>query len=211
MQEPSPSLTQKQKLRRKTPTPLFLVIALLAAGGVLQLRCAFAGTKLTDNCHGPKQRHRQLHLLPRPAGLGDLMGAMPKMMEAAKKLPELQQRLRETPSTGEALGGKVKVTLSGDLAPLGIVIDESLVKEGLPAQVIADGVLVAMKEAHNASVELSKTELANFYKGMGMPMPSGGSGGLPGMPQASAPSPPPIPAESLNFDPAGLGGTRAVD
>ncbi|CAE7884842.1 unnamed protein product, partial [Symbiodinium microadriaticum] len=35
---------------------------------------------------------------------GDLLGNIGKMQEAAKKLPELQKRLRETPSTGTALG-----------------------------------------------------------------------------------------------------------
>lgn len=43
---------------------------------------------------------------------------------------ELQKRLRDTPSMGSALGGKINVTLSGDLAPLGVEIDESLMEEG---------------------------------------------------------------------------------
>ena len=38
--------------------------------------------------------------------------------------------MHETPSMGSALGGKINVTLSGDLAPLGVQIDESLMEEG---------------------------------------------------------------------------------
>ena len=60
--------------------------------------------------------------------LGELMGAMPKMMEGMKKLPELQKTLKEMPSEGSALDGQVKVTLSGDLAPLAVEIDETLMK-----------------------------------------------------------------------------------
>ena len=45
-------------------------------------------------------------------------------------LEDLQKRLRETPSKGSALGGRINITLSGDLAPLGVEIDEGLMEEG---------------------------------------------------------------------------------
>ncbi|CAE8650812.1 unnamed protein product, partial [Polarella glacialis] len=61
-------------------------------------------------------RARAPRLVGRAAGPMDFMGAMPKMMEGMKKLPELQAKLREMPSVGSALGGKVTVVLSGDLA-----------------------------------------------------------------------------------------------
>ena len=142
---------------------------------------------------------------------GDLLGSMGKVSEAMKKMPDLQKRLRETPSKGSALGGRINITLSGDLAPLGVEIDEGLMEEGMSSKVMADAVFLAMREAHNASLELSRTELAKFYKEMGVPMPGAG-GGLPGMPsggglpsQPAAPAPPP-----MEFDPAGL-GPKIVD
>ncbi|CAE8643902.1 unnamed protein product, partial [Polarella glacialis] len=88
-------------------------------------------------------RARAPRLVGRAAGPMDFMGAMPKMMEGMKKLPELQAKLREMPSVGSALGGKVTVVLSGDLAPIGVDIDEALMTEGVPAKVIADAVLLA--------------------------------------------------------------------
>eukprot|EP00441_Pelagodinium_beii_P047642 CAMPEP_0197624858 /NCGR_PEP_ID=MMETSP1338-20131121/4377_1 /TAXON_ID=43686 ORGANISM="Pelagodinium beii, Strain RCC1491" /NCGR_SAMPLE_ID=MMETSP1338 /ASSEMBLY_ACC=CAM_ASM_000754 /LENGTH=143 /DNA_ID=CAMNT_0043195103 /DNA_START=149 /DNA_END=580 /DNA_ORIENTATION=- len=143
------------------------------------------------------------------------MGAMPKMMESMKKLPELQKKLAETPSTGTALGGKIKVTITGDLQPAAVEIDESVMTDGLPAKLVSDAVLMAMQEAHTASSELSRKKIAELYADMGVPMPQGGAGGLPGMPGATAPAapapPPPPPSPPMDFDPAGLGGIRAVD
>mmetsp|Transcript_36299 Transcript_36299/g.64398 ORF Transcript_36299/g.64398 Transcript_36299/m.64398 type:complete len:183 (-) Transcript_36299:28-576(-) len=140
---------------------------------------------------------------------GDLLGSMGKMQEVMKKMPELQKRLRETPSTGSALGGRVKVTVSGDLAPLGVEIDEGLMTEGLPAKVLSDAVFMAMKEAHNSTLELSRTELGKFYKDMGVPLPGAGAAGMPGQPAMPA-SPAPPPPPPMEFDPAGL-GTKLVD
>eukprot|EP00933_Yihiella_yeosuensis_P048683 TRINITY_DN4499_c0_g3_i1.p1 TRINITY_DN4499_c0_g3~~TRINITY_DN4499_c0_g3_i1.p1 ORF type:complete len:226 (+),score=47.25 TRINITY_DN4499_c0_g3_i1:61-678(+) len=182
----------------------FLVLLGLAASSLNALisgaRIAFIGSSRFYHEHRSVNLHRH-------AGLGDLMGALPKAMEAAKKLPELQQKLRETPSTGSALGGKVEVTLTGDLAPVSVKIDQSVLDEGLPAQVVSDAVFMAMKQAHNTSVEMTKSELAEFYKGMGVPQPGG-----------AAPAPAPAPAapkENLDFDPLGIGRsggpTRSVD
>ena len=105
------------------------------------------------------------------------------------------------------------MSISGDLAPLGVEIDESVMEANLTAEVLADAVYLAMKEAHNASLELSRTQLSKFYKDMGVPMPGqgggipgmggmGGMGGMPGVapPAPAAPAPPP-----MDFDPAGIG------
>ena len=86
-----------------------------------------------------------------------------------------------------------------------VEIDDGLVEEeGMTSKIVADAVYLAMKEAHNASLELSRTELQKFYSEMGVPVP--GKGGMPGMPSVpSAPAPPP-----MEFDPAGL-GAKIVD
>jgi len=143
----------------------------------------------------------------RGANIGDLMGAMGKMQEGMKKLPELQAQLKLMPSVGTALGGKVKVTITGDLAPKSVEIDESVMSEGLTAQVLADAVFMAMKEAHAGSMKISQSKLSEFYGDMGMPMPGQ---------QAAAPAPaPPLvkpkPKEELGFDPAGIGSIGFLD
>merc|ERR1719461_2533231 len=111
------------------------------------------------------------------------MGAMPKMMEGMKKLPELQKTLKEMPAEGSALDGQVKVTLSGDLAPLAVNIDEPLLKR-LSAKELSDAVLTAMKNAHAASVERTRSELAQFYGSMGVSVPS--SMGGPSTPESAS-------------------------
>ena len=92
-----------------------------------------------------------------------------------------------------------------------VEIDESVMTEGLPAQVVSDAVLLAMREAHNASLELTRSSLAEFYSGMGVPMP-GQAGGPAGMPAAPAPAAAQQkPKEEMGFDPAGLGKIGFLD
>jgi len=136
------------------------------------------------------------------------MGAMPKVMEGMKKLPEMQAKLRDMPSTGTALDGRIRVTLTGDLAPMGVEIDESLVGE-VSAKELSEGVFAAMKDAHQQSVELTRSSLAKFYGDMGVPVPPNMGGGPAGAP--SPPGPAAAPKPDLAFDPAGLGKTKVVD
>merc|ERR1712060_260803 len=83
---------------------------------------------------------------------------------------ELQKKMKEMPSVGSALDGKVKVTLSGDLAPTAVDIDETLL-QSVSAKELSDAVLTAMKSAHTASVERTRSELAQFYGSMGVKVP----------------------------------------
>eukprot|EP00421_Protoceratium_reticulatum_P050440 CAMPEP_0168443890 /NCGR_PEP_ID=MMETSP0228-20121227/44764_1 /TAXON_ID=133427 /ORGANISM="Protoceratium reticulatum, Strain CCCM 535 (=CCMP 1889)" /LENGTH=242 /DNA_ID=CAMNT_0008458311 /DNA_START=41 /DNA_END=766 /DNA_ORIENTATION=+ len=134
-------------------------------------------------------RSRASHVR-RAKSLTDLLGSMPKMMEGMKKLPELQKKLKDMPSVGEALDGRVKVTLTGDLAPADVVIDPALMSE-ISAEELGAAVLSAMRSAHGASVELTRSKLADFYGSMGVPVPGEMTGGAPaGRPSASAASPP---------------------
>ncbi|CAK0899869.1 unnamed protein product, partial [Prorocentrum cordatum] len=128
--------------------------------------------------------------------MGKLMGAMPKMMEGMKKLPELQAKLKATPCTGEALNGRIKVTITGDLTPQAVEIEDALLKE-VDGKTLSLGVLAAMQNAHANSVQMSQKQLSEFYGSMGVPIP----GGAP----APAPAPPP---PSLDFDPIGI---RSLD
>merc|ERR1712150_232123 len=99
-------------------------------------------------------------------------GAMPKLMQGMKKLPQLQEKLKQTSVTGEALEGRVKVTLLvGDLSPKSVDIDESLLSDGASAGDLGEAVVVAMRSAHNAATEKSRASLAEFYSSMGVPMP----------------------------------------
>lgn len=138
-------------------------------------------------------------------GLGDLLGNMPKMMEGMKKLPELQQKLKVMASTGSALEGRITVTVTGDLAPVSVQIDETLMKE-VSEKELSAGVLIAMRVAHEASVELTRSKMAEFYSDLGVPVP----GALGGKPEAGSPPKPALPteastgAQALDFDPIGL-------
>ncbi|CAK9104641.1 unnamed protein product [Durusdinium trenchii] len=80
-------------------------LALVVAGTAWTAFCGWATSGLSS---------RSGTALWAQPNFGDILGSVGKVGEAMKKMPEeLQKRLRETPSTGSALGGKVKVTLSG--------------------------------------------------------------------------------------------------
>merc|ERR1719336_3247200 len=146
------------------------------------LGCSAAGTLQLSRAPARARRSRATRRAQ--PNIGDLLGKMPQMMEGMKKLPELQKKLKDMPSTGTALDGRVKVTLTGDLAPLRVEIDPSVMNSASSEELSA-GVLEAMKEAHAASVELTRSSLAEFYGSMGVPVPPSMTGGAP----AGAPAP----------------------
>lgn len=140
---------------------------------------------------------------PKMPNMGDLLGAMPKVMEATKKLRDSQESLKNKPVVGTGAGGRVKVTVTGSLTPVSVEIDEALMTE-LSAEELGDELLAAMKEAHTGSLELAKTSLSEIYGSMGLPVP-GQEGSAPG------PAPAKPKTEPLNFDPLGLGGDSPGD
>merc|ERR1719313_3033713 len=110
--------------------------------------------------------------------MGKLAGMMPKMMESMKKLPELQNQLKEMPVEGTAMDGLVKVTVSGGLEPKDVYIADELLTT-VSASEISRAVLAAMKEAK--AVSMSQEKLKAFYEDLGVEMPAGGAapGGAP--------------------------------
>lgn len=194
--------------RQRVWLPICVAALLFAPFGCLQKLHGFSRRQQTRSdcfvsCASPGRSPLRTSL--RAAGLGDWMGAMQKMTEGAKKLPELQAKLRTMPSTGTALGGRVQVVVSGDLAPLSVDIDQSVLDEGLPAKVISDAVLLAFQEAHKGSLELTRSKLAEFYADLGVPMPPQPGAGAAAAPGAAPAVPPPQKEnEPLPFDPIGL-------
>jgi len=97
-----------------------------------------------------------------------------KMMQQAKKMQEnmatMQEELAAMEINGEAGGGMVKVTMSGDRSVRSIVIDDSLWQEQ-DKGLIEDLVTAAFNHASQKVEEVSKEK----QKGMmaGMPMPPG--------------------------------------
>mmetsp|Transcript_97611 Transcript_97611/g.226316 ORF Transcript_97611/g.226316 Transcript_97611/m.226316 type:complete len:214 (-) Transcript_97611:102-743(-) len=180
--------------RWSLPLAVSLVVC---GGGTWLLTGLFAAPRAA-----PRTAPRGRVTARQAANLGDIMGAMPKMMEGMKKLPELQKKLKTMPAVGTALDGRVRVTLTGDLVPADVQIDDTLLSE-VSAEELSQGVLTAMKEAHAASVELTRTKLADFYGSMGVPVPPAMSGGV----QADTPVLPETKKEEsdLAFDPIGIG------
>mmetsp|Transcript_24468 Transcript_24468/g.44892 ORF Transcript_24468/g.44892 Transcript_24468/m.44892 type:complete len:194 (-) Transcript_24468:104-685(-) len=140
--------------------------------------------------------------------IGDLMGAMPKAMEAAKNMQAMQEKMKAMPMQGSSLDGRVNVTVSGALVPLDVAIDGSLMTE-VTAEELSAGVLEAMQVAHNKSAEYTKTQITELYGNLGL------GGAVPGA-GAAAPAPAAKPVgggEDLAFDPINKGAatTRSVD
>eukprot|EP00448_Togula_jolla_P005196 CAMPEP_0170612636 /NCGR_PEP_ID=MMETSP0224-20130122/23829_1 /TAXON_ID=285029 /ORGANISM="Togula jolla, Strain CCCM 725" /LENGTH=241 /DNA_ID=CAMNT_0010938153 /DNA_START=42 /DNA_END=765 /DNA_ORIENTATION=- len=131
--------------------------------------------------------------------LGEIMGNMPKMMDGVKKLQDMQKKLKDMPIVGKSMDGRVQVTFSGGLVPLGVEIDESVMKE-VTAEQLSKEVLVAMRSAHDEAIKLSTSQLADVYGSMGIKVPGQADGGA----AAAAPTPAKPKGKPAEFDPVGL-------
>jgi len=91
-----------------------------------------------------------------------------KMWELQGKAKKLQRELRDMRFTGEELGGKVKVTLSGEQKVLAIEIDDSLInveeKEGL-IKFLGQAFTSAAKKSQQAAANRTK----EIVGGLGIP------------------------------------------
>ncbi|OGB74036.1 nucleoid-associated protein, YbaB/EbfC family [candidate division Kazan bacterium RBG_13_50_9] len=91
-----------------------------------------------------------------------------KMWELQGKARQLQKELREMEFTGEELGGKVKVTLSGEQKVVAIEIDDSLMDIGEKASLIkflGQAFSSAAKKAQQAAANRTK----ELIGGLGIP------------------------------------------
>lgn len=91
-----------------------------------------------------------------------------KMWELQGKAKKLQRELRDMQFTGEELGGKVKVTLSGEQRVIAIELDDSLInveeKETL-IKFLSQAFTAAAKKSQQAAANKTK----EIIGGLGIP------------------------------------------
>jgi DNA-binding YbaB/EbfC family protein len=91
-----------------------------------------------------------------------------QLWDLQAKARKLQAELREMEFTGEELGGKVKVTLSGEQKVIAISIDDSLI-----AISEKDSLIKYLSQAFSSAVKKSQQAAANKTKevmgGLGIP------------------------------------------
>jgi nucleoid-associated protein EbfC len=107
-------------------------------------------------------------------GFGFGLGKMKELTEAFKKAQQvqegakrLQQELEDMEIEGEAGGGLVKVTLSGNQEPLKVVIAPAAVNEGV--EVLSDLVAAAMKDAYAKSTATMREKMEELTGGLNLP------------------------------------------
>jgi nucleoid-associated protein EbfC len=107
-------------------------------------------------------------------GFGFGMGKMKELAEAFKKAQQvqegakqLQQDLEEMEIEGEAGGGLVKVTMSGNQEPLKVLIDPAAVNEGV--EVLGDLVTAAMRDAYMKSTATMRQKMEELTGGLNIP------------------------------------------
>ncbi len=106
-----------------------------------------------------------------PKGFGFGLGKMKEAFQKAKEIQEgakaLQAELDDMRLVGEAGGGLVKVTLSGNQQPHGVEISQEALAQG--REVLEDLVLTAMKNAYDLSTTTMRDRMEELTGGIGLP------------------------------------------
>lgn len=107
-------------------------------------------------------------------GFGFGLGKMKELKEAFQKAQQvqegakkLQEELEQMEIEGTSGGGMVKVTMSGNQEPRGVVITEEALGEG--AEVLSDLVKAAMVDAYNKSTATMREQMEELTGGLNLP------------------------------------------
>jgi len=107
-------------------------------------------------------------------GFGFGLGKMKELTEAFKKAQQvqegakkLQEELEEMEIEGLAGGGLVKVVLSGNQEPRRVELSPDVMGEG--ADVVADLVLAAAKDAYVKSTDMMRARMEELTGGLSLP------------------------------------------
>lgn len=107
-------------------------------------------------------------------GFGFGLGKMKELTEAFKKAQQvqegakqLQEELDQMEIVGESGGGVVKVTISGNQAPIRVEISPDVMAEG--AEVLSDLLTVAMKDAYEKSTATMRQKMEELTAGLSIP------------------------------------------
>lgn len=119
-------------------------------------------------------KHPDEHDMSQGQGFGFGLGKMKELTEAIKKAQQvqegakkLQEELEQMRIEGQAGGGKVKVTMSGNQEPIDVVISADAMGEG--AEVLSDLVLAAVKDAYVNSTATMKEKMEELTGGLNLP------------------------------------------
>ncbi len=91
---------------------------------------------------------------------GDMMG---KLQEAQQKAEETKKRLDTVYLSEESVGGKVKVTISGNREIKDIQIDDSLKED---PEELSDHLVLALNKAIKKASEMNEREMQAAASGM---------------------------------------------
>ncbi|MEO0540159.1 MAG: YbaB/EbfC family nucleoid-associated protein [Cyanobacteria bacterium P01_A01_bin.105] len=107
-------------------------------------------------------------------GFGFGLGKMKELTEAFKKAQQvqegakkLQEELEQMEIEGQAGGGLVTVTLSGNQEPKGVTIDPKALEEG--AETLSDLVTAAMRDAYTKSTDTMRERMEELTGGLNLP------------------------------------------
>ena len=107
-------------------------------------------------------------------GFGFGLGKMKELTEAFKKAQQvqegakrLQEELEQMEIEGQAGGGMVMVTMSGNQEPRNVVISEEALSEG--AEVLSDLVKAAMVDAYTKSTATMREQMEELTGGLNLP------------------------------------------
>ena len=103
-------------------------------------------------------------------GLGkmkELADAFQKAQQVQEGAKRLQEELEQMEITGESGGGLVQVVMSGNQEPLRVTIAPNTLSEG--ADVVADLVTAAMKDAYARSTETMRQKMEELTGGLNLP------------------------------------------
>lgn len=96
-----------------------------------------------------------------------LAQAVQKAQQVQEDAKRLQSELEEMEIAGQAGGGMVKITLSGNQEPRGVEISAEALGEG--ADVLSDLVLAAMQDAYRNSTETMRERMEELTAGLQLP------------------------------------------
>lgn len=100
-------------------------------------------------------------------GLGKIKEAFQKANQLKERSQELQAQLEEMRLVGEAGGGLVKVTVSGNQEPFTVEISQDAINQG--KEVLEDLIITAMRNAYQVSSQTMKTSMEELTSELGLP------------------------------------------
>jgi len=113
-------------------------------------------------------------IMTKGQGFGFGLGKMKELTEAFKKAQQvqegakqLQEELDQMEIVGESGGGLVKVTISGNQAPVRVEISPDAMGEG--AEVLSDLLTAAMKDAYDKSTATMRVKMEELTAGLSIP------------------------------------------